>query len=287
MVEIRQHEQSSAYMDRKRRHPGYTVYWLLLLSLLWGVELPLAQPALLPFQEGEELTFAVHWLGIPVGTATLRVGMRTRVHGHDVIPLVSQARTAPFFSAVYAVDDRAESHFDAEQRDSRFYRIQQQEGRYRHYREVTFDQEQQRVTYRRNHLPPQILQTVAAVQDPLSALYLLRTFPLQVGASVSVPIFERGKTWITEVRVLKRERLSLPSGTMDTLKLQPLLQAAGILKREGALFIWVTDDAQHIPVRIQSSIAIGALTARLMTIRLSDSAWSKRVRNAKSEIATQ
>jgi hypothetical protein len=80
-----------------------------------------------------------------------------------------------------------------------------------------------------------------------------------------LPIFDRGKTWRTEIRVLKRERLRLPWGTSETLKLQPLLQAAGIFQRQGELFLWLTDDARRIPVQMQSTIAIGALQARLHT----------------------
>jgi hypothetical protein len=254
-------------MDRQRQRFGYTSSRLLLLFLLGSAALQPAQSAVLPFQEGEELRFAVHWLGMPVGTAMLKVETRTRSADPDVLPLLSHVQTSPFFSAFYAVDDRLESQFDIRQRSSRSYRVRQQEGRYRHYREATFDQEQQRVTYSKNQRPPQIFQTMATVQDPLSALYTLRTLPLQVGASITLPIFDRGKTWVTEVRVLTRERLQLPCGSMETLKLQPLLHAAGIVKGEGELFVWVTDDAQRLPVQMHSSVAIGALTARLLTVK--------------------
>jgi hypothetical protein len=235
----------------------------LLSLLLCGFDPVPAPSALLPFHEGEELTFEVQWLGMPVGMATLRVETPRHVYGNDIVPLISHVRTSPFFSTFYKVDDRAESHFDVRQRVSRFYRMQQHEGRYRHQREIVFEQEQQRVAYRKNHQPPQTFPTMATAQDPLSSLYVLRTLPLGVGTSISLPIFERGKTWVTEIRVLKRERLKLPWGTSDTLKLQPMLHTAGVLKRDGELFIWLTDDARRIPVQMQSNIAIGALHARL------------------------
>jgi hypothetical protein len=109
--------------------------------------------------------------------------------------------------------------------------------------------------------------TVAAVQDALSVLYMVRTLPLQVGDTLSVPIFDAGATWHTEIRVLARERLKLSVGTIDTLKVKPLLRTAGIFRREGELFVWLTDDKRHMPVQMQSRITMGAITARLIAVK--------------------
>src|SRR5262245_509315 len=112
--------------------------WALLSLLLCGFD-PMPAPfALLLFHEVDVLTFEVHWLGMPVGMATLVVETRTQVHGNDIVPLISHVWTSPFFSTFYKVDDRVESHFDVRRRVSRFYRIRQQEGRYRHQREAVF-----------------------------------------------------------------------------------------------------------------------------------------------------
>jgi hypothetical protein len=236
-----------------------------LLLLLCGLDLPPA-PAL-PFQEGEELTFELRWLGMAVGTATLSIGQRTQLAGYDVVPLVSLAHSAPFFSTFYKVDDRVESYFDLQRLVPRLYRIRLQEGSYRSFREVTFDQEQHHATHSKNSQPSQTVPTVAAVQDALSVLYMVRTLPLQVGDTLSVPIFDAGATWHTEIRVLARERLKLSVGTIDTLKVKPLLRTAGIFRREGELFVWLTDDKRHMPVQMQSRITMGAITARLIAVK--------------------
>jgi hypothetical protein len=238
----------------------------MVLGLLCGFDLPSVPPAVLPFQEGEALTFEVRWLGIPVGTAVLSVGQPIRRHGRDILPLVSLAHSAPFFTTFYEVDDQVESYLDPRKLVPHFYRMRLKEGRYQSYREVTFDQEQHHATYSRDRRPPQTSSTVAAVQDPLSSLYVVRTLPLKVGESVYLPIFDRGKTCLTEIQVLRRERLRLAIGEVSTLKLKPLLQTAGIFNREGELFVWLTDDERRVPVQMHSTIAIGAITARLLRI---------------------
>ncbi len=217
-----------------------------------------ASPSL-PFRAGEELTYKVSWLGIAVGTATMRIESKD-----DVLRLVSQARNLPFFNAFYKVDDHIESLFDPRALLPRFFRMRQHEGKYQNHYEMVFDQPNRRVTYHKRDKPPRLISTTVDVQDPLSVLYLLRTMHLPIGQSISVPIFNRDKMWITEVRILKRERLQLPVGTIDTIKVQPLLRDAGVFRQKGRLYLWLTDDAQRVPVQMRSSIMIGAITARLV-----------------------
>jgi hypothetical protein len=221
----------------------------------------------LPFQAGEELTFELRWLGMSVGVATLSVGQLSRIDGHDVLPLLSLARSHGVFSTLYEVDDRVESHFDPQRLLPRAYRIRLQEGSYRVYREVLFDPEQQRATYSKDYQPASLLPTGEAVQDPLSSLYVVRALPLKVGESVYLPIFDKGKTWMTEVQVVAKERLHLPVGAVNTLKVKPLLHTSGIFRREGEVLIWLSDDAQHVPVQMQTRITIGSISARLIQVK--------------------
>jgi hypothetical protein len=245
-----------------------------IVSLLCGFDVP--APVSLPFQEGEELTYEVSWLGMSIGVATLKVGQQIQTHGQAILPLLSLAQNHPFLATLYEVDDRVESHLDMRHLLTRYYRIQLKEGGYRVHREVFFDPDQQQASYSKNHQPPRLLPTGGGmVQDPLSSLYVVRTLPLQVGASVYLPIFDRGKTAMTEIKVLQRERLHLPFGTITTLKLKPLLQTSGIFRREGELFVWLSDDAYRVPVQMLSRIAIGTVTARLLKVQGVDLAGAR------------
>lgn len=253
-----------------------TLYTLLLIFLT-GFALNAAIPAAsaaapLPFQAGESLVFEVSWLRIPVGTATMRVEpiLESPTSDNavpDTLRFISTARTKRFFDAFYKVDDRAESIFDTRTQLSQSFRIRQHEGRYRSHHQMIFDQPNRRVSFQKRDQPPKELSIPTDVQDPLSVLYWVRTLPLPVGESIIVPVCNRGKTWFTRIRILKRERLKLPVGEVDTIKIQPLLQAAGIFRHKGDMFIWLTDDAHRVPVQLKSTIKIGAVMARLVQIQ--------------------
>lgn len=245
----------------------------ILNTLLWllagfNVAVPVAlATAPLPFRAGESLVFEVSWMRVPVGTATMRVEPIPDHPTPNALRLISTARTNAFLDAFHKVDDHAESIFDPHTRLSQSFRIRQHEGRYRSHHHMIFDQANRHVTFQKRDESPETLSIPSEVQDPLSVLYWVRTLPLSVGKPVMVPICNRGKTWITQIRVLKRERLNLPIGEVDTIKIQPLLQAAGIFRHQGDMFIWLTDDAYRVPVQLRSNIKIGSVSAHLVDVQ--------------------
>jgi hypothetical protein len=87
---------------------------------------------------------------------------------------------------------------------------------------------------------------------------------LVVGESVYVSIFDSKKVWNVEVQVLRKEKLTLSMGTFDTVVIKPLMQSEGIFYRKGELLIWLTDDSKHVPVKMQTKVAVGAITATLV-----------------------
>jgi hypothetical protein len=66
------------------------------------------------------------------------------------------------------------------------------------------------------------------------------------------------------VQVLKKDRIKLPIGTFDTVIVKPLMQSEGIFNRKGEIYIWLTDDEKHIPVKMQTKVAVGSITATLI-----------------------
>lgn len=269
--------------------PQYCAITLLVLCQSFQAS---AESVTLPFHPGEDLTFQVSWMGIGVGIATMKVAPYIAQTNQDhlrpaVWRLISTARTYRFFDFFHKVDDHAESLFNPYTRLPQHFHIYQHKGRRLERYEMTFDQAQHRVAYHRRDDPARLVPIETGVQDPLSVLYKVRTLTLSVGSSISVPIFIKGKTWVTEVQILKREQLDLPVGTINTIKVQPLLKDAGIFHRQGQVFIWFTDDMHRVPVQLQSNTKVGSIKARLIAakgVQLTQSAVSHSGCNPKSEI---
>jgi len=96
-------------------------------------------------------------------------------------------------------------------------------------------------------------------------LYYVRTLKLEVGKSVYMDIFDSKKLWNVEVKVLRRERISSILGDVETVVVKPLMKSEGIFNRKGDMLIWLTDDQKRIPVKMQTKVAVGSITATLVS----------------------
>ena len=55
-----------------------------------------------------------------------------------------------------------------------------------------------------------------------------------------------------------------PAGTFNTIKVKALIKYEGLFVNKGDVFIWFTDDETRTPVKIESRIKIGNITALLI-----------------------
>lgn len=215
------------------------------------------------FSEGERLVYDINWLGMNVGTGTLEVEAKEPYQDREAFRIISKTRSNKLISLFYPVEDHIESLVDADEFFPYLIQVQQRHGRKRVSKQILFDQEEHQATITHQgkiqtfSIPPQ-------VQDSLSCLYFLRTLQdLPIGQSVFMDVHESKKNWRVEVQILARERVNVPAGTFDTIKVKAKIQYEGVLMDKGDITIWVTDDERRIPVLMKGKITIGSITASL------------------------
>ncbi len=213
----------------------------------------------------EKLIYDLTWTGIKAGSATLEV-----MNDGDHVKIFSTAVSAPWVSVFYRVDNRVECTLSRTSGGTGFqplrYRIKIREGRHRRDKEVTFAHDNTTaiyVDYLKNERKE--FEINPPVFDPLSGFYRLRSLPLAVGHPTFLTIFDSKKVWNVEVQVLKKERISLPAGPVNTVLVRPLMQSEGIFSRKGDILIWLTDDDRRVPVKMQTKVAIGSVTAQIVS----------------------
>jgi len=217
------------------------------------------------FGVGEYLRFSVGYGIINAGTATMQVGDLVEVNGRPVYRIMTTATSNSVFDAFYPVRDTMLSLVDAEGLFTWRYEKHMREGDYRKDQVVRFLQDSGIAIDGRD-----TVAVVQYVQDVLSALYYVRTQELNVGESLMVPNMTDKKSYDLEVRILEKERIKTPAGEFDCVKVEPLLQAAGIFKHEGRITVWMTDDRLHMPVLMKSKIIVGSIRAELTGFQLGE-----------------
>ena len=234
------------------------------------------------FRTGERLVFDVTWMGIKAGQATLESRGVVQLNGTPAYHLVTTAQSAPLISQFYRVEDRSDSYLGLSPLRSLQFDKQLREGRYRHNSQTTFNHEGKVATFRYLDFSP-VPKAVSTLQeaekytryvseefplsagalDELSVLYYVRTLPLIEGRTLLAKVFAGKKNWDLEVKVLRRETLETVLGARETVLVEPLLKFEGIFQQKGRVLVWLTHDAERIPVLMKSEIKIGSFVSTL------------------------
>jgi hypothetical protein len=107
---------------------------------------------------------------------------------------------------------------------------------------------------------------------------------LQVGKPIIVPTF--GDDARNEVVVVTYKEEVVEDtllGSVNTLKVSPILTFSGLYDKKGDTVIWYTADDCRVPVRIQSKIVFGSLTATLSDF---SNPYCSRYSNRQTQVAT-
>jgi len=211
----------------------------------------------------EKLVYELSWGGIPVGTATQEItddGAERRI--------VSTARSNAWLSVFYQVEDRIESHLL--RKEGLFpgitlrYRMQMREGGRRRDREIIFAPASGEARYL-DHLTGERVAVSIPPRtcDIYASFYYIRYLDLEVGRSVFVDVLDGKEARHIEVQVLRKEKLRTVLGELMTLVVKPLVGAEGVFEGKGGVTIWFTDDARRIPVRAETKVSVGSVTATL------------------------
>ena len=227
----------------------------------------------LPFRPGEQLTYRISWSNIfSAGKATMSVLEEKGANGERLFRFLSTARSIGMVDKFYRVDDNVQSLFDPAHLRPLAYLMRQRHGKRAKDRDLLFDHAKGTVVSRKDG-QEETSEVPGDVQDALSSLYYLRTLAtLTDGQPVIVNVHDSGKTWAVDILVLGRERITVPAGTFDTIKLKTYPKYEGVFMHKGEIFIWLTDDRDRVPVLMKSTITIGSIMATLETMRLGEAA---------------
>lgn len=244
---------------------GVTFYDSLYADEIEPDSFDVVTPGPVGFGAGEKLVFSVQYGLITAGEATLEVRNIANIGGRPCYRIVSDARTNDFFSKFYQVRDRYESCMDTTELYTLRYEKHVREGKFKRDETVDFDQVAHRAQYKDKAVP-----IPPRTQDVLSALYYVRTLPLEVGHSISIANHTDRKNYPLLVKVHGRERVKVDAGEFDCLVVEPILRGPGVFTQKGRLTVWLTDDERRMPVLMKSKVVIGHVAAVLKSYKVSD-----------------
>lgn len=220
------------------------------------------------FELGEYLEYRVHYGAVTAGIAKLTVGNKAvDVNGRQCYHMVGQGISSKTFSLFYRVNDRYETYVDMEKLYPLKYKRRIEEGSFKAYTEVKFDHAAKKAYERRSgHEGTATYEVPMGIQDVMSAFYYARTKDYSNASAGDITHFENyidRKVHDLDVEFLGREVIEVGGIKYKTVKLKPLVREGGIFQHEGDMYLWISDDENRIPVRVEAGLVIGSIQVDL------------------------
>lgn len=222
----------------------------------------------IPFAPGEKLTFQLSWSFIPAGEAVLEVKPTKTVNGTQAYHFVLTARSNAFVDVFYKVRDRIDAYADLSMTRSLLYKKQQHEGNTRRDVVVNFNWESQTADYFNFSKMEKSISIMPGSFDPLSVFFYSRLIDLEVDKIITNPVSDGKKCVIGKAKIVKKEKISLASGTHEAYLLEPELKHIGGVfeKSEDAkIQLWVSADSRRLPLKIKSKVVVGSFVGELIS----------------------
>lgn len=215
------------------------------------------------FSGEESLSYEVSWTGgIKIGDLFLQV-KKNNLGDYVIHARVNDYGMFRFF---YPVDDTFTTYVRGKFKLPYRYEVLQKEGRGDSVtkRLTRYDQRLYNVRYQRDDEEELLVPVEGPVHNEFSSFYATRAMDLASGADFMVPTFADKKRNEVKVEITGQEKLDSIIGQVNTTMVMPIMKFKGLYDKAGDTVIWITDDACRVPVKINSKIMIGSLTAELV-----------------------
>ncbi len=110
----------------------------------------------------------------------------------------------------------------------------------------------------------------ACVQDVLSATYYARNInfdKLAIGDKVEFSMMMDDEIFNMYIKYLGKEKVKTKFGKFNAIKFKPLLLKGTIFEGGEKMTVWVSDDANHLPLRVDSPISVGSVKIDMMAYK--------------------
>lgn len=220
------------------------------------------------FQHGERLTYKIYYnlnfIWVPAGEVTFRVFDEGNQFHYQ-----AKGETYDSYEWFFVAKDEYDSWVDKTTLLPNYSERSVNEGSYHIFEKISFNQAGKKMTVwrapKRGAAEEKTEHPVQAdCHDILSTLYNLRNVDFgsqNPGFSVPYRVFMDKEEYPLKMNYLGKESNTRvhKMGRYKTLKFQPQVIAGNVFKEDAKMTVWVSDDANRIPLLIESPVSVGSV----------------------------
>jgi hypothetical protein len=218
------------------------------------------------FNVGEKISFTVYYavagIYVNAGTATFS-SVLENINSRPVYHITGEGKTNSSYDWIYKVRDKYETYIDtATMQPLKFVR-NVNEGGYKKFQNITFNKSANTAI-----ATDGVFKVPSCVQDVVSSMYYARNIDfskLQPEDRIPFSMFLDNEVFNMYIRYMGKETIKTKYGKFNAIKIKPLLLKGQIFEGGENMTVWITDDANHIPVRVESPLVVGKVKVDMMS----------------------
>ncbi|MGE5518399.1 MAG: DUF3108 domain-containing protein [Candidatus Dadabacteria bacterium] len=217
---------------------------------------------------GEKISYIVYYsvAGVYVNAGTAHfTNSLEKLNGKPVYHIAADGTSNSSYDWIYKVRDLYETYMDTSTLKPYKFVRSVNEGGYKHYESITFNHSANTAVTSQG-----VYKVPNCVQDVLSAVYNARNVDFskyQVNDKIPFKMFLDNEVFDMYIRYLGKEDVKTKYGRFHAIKFKPLLVKGTIFQGGEKMTVWVSDDDNHVPLRIESPIIVGSIKVDMMSYK--------------------
>ncbi len=210
------------------------------------------------FKRGERIEYHVKYMWMDGGTAVLSITNEEKTYyGKKTFHMIGTGNSEGMFDWFFKVRDKYESYIDQETIIPYDFIRRVDEGGYKIEQDVLFNQTTNTAVSRKG-----TYNVPNCIQDIFSAFYYSRCLnydTLKIGDAADIVTFLDDEIYPMKIRYVGDEILKTGLGSFKCQKFMPMVQEGRLFKDKEGMTIWMSADKNHIPIRLQADLLVGAI----------------------------
>jgi hypothetical protein len=219
-------------------------------------------------QSAEQIVFHVFYnlagVYVNAGTASFSNSVE-KLNGRPVFHITGEGKTNSSYDWIFRVRDKYETFIDTTTMQPLKFIRNVDEGGYKKYENISFNRKANTAVTTTG-----VFKVPDCVQDVLSSIYYARNIDFskyKVNDRIPFTMFLDNEVYNMYIRYLGKEDIKTRYGKFRAIKFKPLLVKGTIFEGGEKMTVWVSDDANKIPVRIESPIVVGTIKVDMMNYK--------------------
>lgn len=226
------------------------------------------------FQSGEVLNYEVYynWGLILVNAGSVTFSVKTEIIDNKTLyHFIGEGSSKSNWDWFFKVRDTYESYNDTSNLQPFKYIRKSNDGGYWVYNNIMFDFKNNRAigqlkTQKKPTLQIDTIKIRDSTFDPISMIYYARNIDFgkyKPNDEIPISIILDNKVHSLKIIYQGKESIKTQLGTFKCIKFNPSLISGTIFKEGGAMTVWVTDDDNRIPIKVDTPIITGTIKVYL------------------------